>query len=429
MFQNFSYSALGLAVAALLVTTSGTFARQPLQLVPAFPNLIFDDNASTATVTPDEARRVVVGFQRGQIRVLPKDKESSEAPLFLDLREKMRTETGFEDGLHGVAFHPRFATERRVFVCYSQSAPRRTVLSEFQVAAGAPFQADAASEKVLMEVLHPLGNHWGGGIAFGPDGFLYVGIGDGGLRDDPYRLSQNLWTLHGKILRIDVNRTSPGLAYGIPSDNPFVKLDEIRDEIWAYGFRNPWGMSFDFATGTLWCGDVGQDRWEEVNLVKAGGNYGWSEQEGAARFETRKESAVENGPFVDPIHCYPRPEGNSITGGFVYRGRSLPALAGTYLFGDWGTGRIWSLRWNPKTGSAGAVSELYAASPEGPRFNPTVIAADDRGEPLCFSHSPAIAYTLQAPLLLAEAEEAAVDDAPPVEVVPSVEGNPEDASS
>lgn len=245
-----------LILSAFVSFPHGSAAEAPLHLSPAFPNLVLDDTVTAMAITPDKPQRTVVACQQGRLRVLPPDRNATDAPLFLDLTEKIQGQYNFEDGLHGMAFHPAFAKERRVYVCYSRLNPRRTVLSEFTVPKDGPFEADAASERIVLEFGHPMGNHWGGGIAFGPDGFLYIGIGDGGVRDDPYRLGQNLWTLHGKILRIDVNGRGPGLAYSIPTDNPFTGKQEVRDEIWASGIRNPWGMSFDRATGTLWCADV-----------------------------------------------------------------------------------------------------------------------------------------------------------------------------
>lgn len=416
---------LPLAMLASLPTISR--ADLQLKLSPAYPALSFDDNATALAITPGPQKKAVVAFQRGQIRVLPQDKESADAPLFLDLREKMLEETGFEEGLHGLAFHPSFTTERRVFLCYSQRDPRRTVVSEFKVSTDGPLRADPASEQVLLDLPHPLGNHYGGGIAFGPDGFLYISIGDGGVRDDPYRLGQNLWTLHGKILRIDINGRTKSQPYRIPPDNPFVDKQEIRDEIWASGFRNPWGMSFDKKTGTLWCGDVGQDSWEEVNLVKPGGNYGWSEREGPARFTSRLQTTEEGTGFIDPIHSYDHTQGISITGGFVYRGKRLRGLQGNYLFGDWGTGIIWALAWDQKEGKAIGTRTLYTTTPDSGRFNPTVIAADVAGEPLFFSHSPSVIYTLTEPLLAdAEiSEEPSVEEPPTPEDATEIPGEPE----
>ncbi|MDB6080319.1 MAG: hypothetical protein JWO82_4066 [Akkermansiaceae bacterium] len=379
-------------------------AAVPVSLVPAFPNLTFDDNATASAVVPDGSRRVVVALQRGEVRILPEDRRGTEAPLFMDLRAKLKEETDFEEGLHGLAFHPRFAKERRVYVCYTQQGPRRTVLSEFVVPEGESFQADMRSERVLMEVPHPQTTHWSGCITFGPDGYLYLSIGDGGLRDDPYRMGQNLWALHGKILRLDVDGRTGALPYGIPEDNPFVKKAEIRSEIWASGLRNPWGLSFDRQTRTLWCADVGQDRWEEVNLIKPGANYGWSEREGPARFISREKVAEEGGPFTDPVYAYPHTDGISITGGFVYRGRRLSSLQGQYLFGDWGMGKVWSMSWNAETGASTGVQLLYAKGEDYPGFNPTVISRDSHGEPLIFSHCPSVIYTLEEPHALAGGE-------------------------
>lgn len=379
-------------------------ADSPLEVIPAFPNLVFDDNATASAILSGPARRVIVALQRGQIRMLPEDRAEAEAPMFLDLRDKLREETEFEEGIHGLAVHPRYPENPRVYVCYSQRGPRRTVLSEFIVEPGSASKADLRSERILLEFPHPLANHWGGGITFGSDGCLYLGIGDGGLRDDPYRLGQNLWTLHGKILKLDVDRRSGGLAYGIPADNPYVDKQEIRDEIWATGLRNPWGMSFDPATETLWCGDVGQDKWEEVNLIKRGGNYGWSERDGPERLITRKEAAQEGGPFIDPIHAYTHEVGVSITGGYVYRGTRLPALEGHYLFGDWGMGKLWALSWNSDTSRKSGVRLLHQRKDDQPGLNPTVISPDADGEPLIFSHYPSMVYTLSESSALVEAQ-------------------------
>lgn len=379
------------------------------ELSNAFPNLTLPDCISTLAVTTDASRREVAGMQRGLMVVLPRDREAAEAPVFLDLRERLHDEKDFEEGLHGLAFHPDFQKNRRFYLCFTQSSPRRTVISEMCALPGEELKADARTERILLELPHPLGNHWGGTIAFGPDGFLYAGIGDGGLRDDPYRLAQSPWSLQGKILRIDVDSRSGALPYGIPTDNPFMKKDEIRHEIWALGFRNPWGLSFDKGTGKLWVADVGQDLWEEVNLVEKGGNYGWSEREGAGQFVTRQGKAEEPGipgPFIDPVHTYPHSEGISVTGGMVYRGNRIPSLSGKYIFGDWGHGKVWSLKEGPAAGPTGKtpaaeVRLLFAREGNEPRFNPTTIAPDAQGEILMCSHFPSVIYTLKEEPVLA----------------------------
>ena len=425
-FPDFRVTSLLLLCGASAFASAGVSPR--FELVPAYPNLTFDDNASAAAVIPDGSGRVAVALQRGQIRLLSQDRDASSAPMFLDLRDKLREETEFEEGLHGIAFHPQFKKNGRFYVCYTQRGPRRTVLSEFMISRDA-VQADRRSERVLLEYPHPLGNHWGGGIVFGRDGYLYLGIGDGGLRDDPYRLGQNLWSLHGKILRLDVDRRSEGLAYGIPADNPFTDKQEIRPEIWAIGFRNPWGMSFDRKTGTLWTGDVGQETWEEVNLVKRGANYGWSEMEGPERLASRASSPTDEDAFVKPIHAYGRESWISVTGGFVYRGSRLPSLEGHYLFGDWGMGRLWSLKWDPRAETAES-SLLYERPVDGEGFNPTVIAPDAGGEPLFFSHYPSTIFTLREPERLASTvpDDEQIDEViPEPEVVPiPPDDSPED---
>lgn len=423
IFPKPSSLALQGLLALVPIASQSCLAQPSVNLAPAFPGLVFDDNASAAALVPDGSRRIVVALQRGQLRVLPDDRDATEAPMFLDLREKMKEETDFEEGMHGLAFHPKFSENRRVYLCYSQRGPRRTVISEFMVPEGASFQADPRSERVILEFPHPLGNHWGGGITFGPDGYLYVGIGDGGLRDDPYRLSQNMWSLHGKILRLDVDKRSAGLAYAIPADNPFSDKQEIRGEIWASGLRNPWGMNFDNPTGTLWCGDVGQDKWEEVNLIKRGANYGWSERDGPEKFEPRLNSPDEAGPFTAAIHSYPHTEGISITGGYVYRGERLPRLQGRYLFGDWGMGKIWALSWDAGKDTATAVNLIHARTGDQAAFNPTVFFHDADGEPLIFSHYPSVIFTLTEPQVLAGADVPELsDESAPADPADAVEG-------
>ena len=208
-----------------------------------------------------------------------------------------------------------------------------------------PNKADPASEEELLRIEHPFWNHKGGTIVFGPDGYLYIAVGDGGSANDPYSNGQKLTTLLGKVLRIDVDHQDPGKKYAVPKDNPFVdRGDKARSEIWTYGMRNPWRIAFDRQTGTLWCSDVGQDLWEEIDLLAKGGNYGWSLREGAHRFGA---NGVDTRPeMVDPIFEYHHEVGKSITGGLVYRGHKLPQLNGCYLYADFVSGKVWALKYD-----------------------------------------------------------------------------------
>ena len=247
-----------------------------------------------------------------------------------------------EAGLLGFAFHPDFANNGLVYASYTAPGPFRSVLSRFTVVNGA---VDAGSEAIVYEVPQPQGNHNGGHIAFGADGHLYWALGDGGGGGDPDENGQDTNNVLGAFVRLDVDGAAP---YAIPQDNPFVGNTTCTNgfgqmscpEIYAYGLRNPWRFSFDQQTGELWVGDVGQGDWEEVNRVELGMNYGWDEREGAHCFEPATGCSLMN---VDPITEYDHTVGVSITGGYVYRGNDLPALQGQYLFGDFASGRIWSV--------------------------------------------------------------------------------------
>lgn len=223
-------------------------------------------------------------------------------------------------------------------------------ISRFKVSSDDPNKATSASEELLMKIKQPYWNHNGGTLAFGPDGYLYIAMGDGGLRDDPLLSAQDLTTVLGKILRIDVDSKSPGLAYGIPTDNPFIKIPGSRPEIFAYGFRNIWRMNFDSKTGDLYAADVGQDKWEEINLVERGGNYGWSVREGL--HEAKSDKLNTTTQPTEPIWEYPHEDtiGKSITGGAVYRGNKLAKLEGYYIYGDYVSGRLWALKTDPSSG-------------------------------------------------------------------------------
>jgi glucose/arabinose dehydrogenase len=297
----------------------------------AFPRLRFD-HPLFLTHAPGVPGRLYVATQAGDVLWFEHKPDAGELKLFLDLRARV-TQRGGEEGLLGLAFHPDFATNRAFYLYYTPAdAPRRTVLSRFR--ATSADAADAGSEQVLITLGQPYRNHNGGMIAFGPDRQLYVGVGDGGSAGDPHDAGQRLDTLLGKILRV----TDDGKA---PPDNPFAKTPNARAEIWAYGLRNPWRFSFDRATGALWAADVGQNRWEEIDVVTRGGNYGWRLFEGAAEF--RNPDGRPAADFIAPVATYGRESGCSVTGGYVYRGRRVPALRGHYLYADFCSGRVWAL--------------------------------------------------------------------------------------
>jgi hypothetical protein len=251
-------------------------------------------------------------------------------------------------GLLGLAFHPNFPSNGYFFVNYTAPGPRRTVISRFTVSSTNPDSADISSEVIILEVDQPYDNHNGGQIAFGPDGYLYIALGDGGSGGDPLGHGQNRTTLLGSILRIDVDTNAEGKNYGIPSDNPFAgNASGYREEIFAYGLRNPWRFSFDATTGTIWCGDVGQGCREEIDIIEAGKNYAWNIMEGLLCYppgQNCSPASCDTTGLVMPIVDYGRSLGSSVTGGYVYRGSSIPSLVGAYIYGDFGSGRTWTLR-------------------------------------------------------------------------------------
>ncbi|MFM7185399.1 MAG: family 16 glycoside hydrolase [Planctomycetota bacterium] len=321
--------------------------------VPAFPGVRWegwspqaDDGTPAQPLRPilvthagDGSGRLFVPDQSGLIHVIRPG--AAEAKLFLDLRAATSPWTKWnEEGLLGLAFHPRFRDNGEFFVCQSLAGAKRLEqVARFRVSKDDPDRADPASGEVVLEIEQPFWNHNGGSIAFGPDGFLYVGLGDGGSRNDPFGHGQRLDVLFGKILRIDVDRRAGDLGYAIPPDNPFVGSVGARGEIYAYGLRNPWQLAFDPPTRRLWVGDVGQDLIEEVDIVVKGGNYGWSAHEGTRPFGSRAAA----GPVVEPVWEYDHEVGKSVTGGRVYRGAAIPELVGRYVYGDFVSGRLWAL--------------------------------------------------------------------------------------
>ena len=324
------------------VETSGVQPLEPMEVERVFPSLSFA-RMTCLTHAGDGSGRLFVTLQPGVVMVFAGDPDPAGADTFLDIRDRV-SDRGNEEGLLGLAFDPGHSENGYLYVYYSAAEPRRSVLSRFSVPPGS-VAADPASELVLLEIPQPFSNHNGGQIAFGPDGYLYVGLGDGGRAGDPFGNGQDRSTLLGSILRIDVGTVGERGGYGIPPDNPFRSAgDGSRPEIWAYGLRNPWRFSFDPETGDLWAADVGQNLYEEVDLIEPGGNYGWNVVEGNSCFSPRTGCSTEG--LARPVVQYGREDGCSITGGYVYRGSRLPSLRGAYVYGDFCSGRIWALRYD-----------------------------------------------------------------------------------
>lgn len=304
-----------------------------LELEPVFADQSFS-RPLLLTHAPGEADLVYVVENEGRVLVLDLSNETGEAEVFLDITDRVNNSAN-EQGLLGLAFHPDFTNNSLVFVNYTDADG--TVVSSFF--ANSRIQADADRETEILRFDQPYDNHNGGHLAFGPDGYLYIASGDGGSGGDPENYAQGLDTLLGKLLRIDVDGSDGDRQYGVPADNPFSGVSE-RAEIYAYGLRNPWRFSFD-PDGRLWLADVGQNSIEEINIVEAGGNYGWNLREGSLPFR----EGVADSELIDPIWEYSHDLGRSITGGYVYRGDAVPELQGYYVYGDFISGRIWALQY------------------------------------------------------------------------------------
>jgi len=343
---------------AICALISPALHAQSVTVIEAFPNLTFTQPI-LLTHPPDGTNRIFVVQQDGHILVFPNDSAVTTAKPFLTITSKLSDYTiGGEEGLLGLAFHPQFQTNGYFYINYTAPNPLRTVIERYRVQAQNPDAADTGSAFTILEIDQPPApNHKGGNLAFGADGYLYAGTGDGGGANDTYQNSQNKASLLGKFLRIDVNDTTATTHYKIPPDNPLVgNTSGWKEELWVWGMRNPWRWSFDPPTGVLWCGDVGQDTWEEVDIIKKGLNYGWPIMEG---FVCNPIAPVcDTTGYTLPIAVFGHDVGNAIVGGYIYRGYRAPWLTGAYLYGDYGSGKVWMLRY--ENGSVTADSLLVS---------------------------------------------------------------------
>jgi glucose/arabinose dehydrogenase len=364
LFIRQSLAVMGCLIASLSVRAAEIDVRPlDLQVVDAFPGLQWTgwdfgaDSGKPQAIRPilvthfgDGSGRIVVPTQQGVIHSI--DPGASATKVFLDITPKVAYDDKTnEEGFLGLAFHPKFADNGQFFVYYTNKAKKhQNVVARYRVSKSDPQKADPESEEILLTFDKPFWNHDGGTIVFGPDGCLYIALGDGGLANDPFGNGQKLSTLLGKILRIDVDHAGDKTPYAIPKDNPFVGREGARGEIWAYGLRNVWRMAFDKKTGVLWAGDVGQDVWEEIDLIVKGGNYGWNVREGLHPFVRKggkpPEADVKPADMIDPIFEYHHDLGKSITGGHVYRGAKHPELVGAYLYADYVSGKMWALTYD-----------------------------------------------------------------------------------
>lgn len=309
----------------------------------------------------DGSNRLFVVQQRGRIYVFENTTNVTARKEFLNLSDKV-SQSGSETGLLGLAFHPNYATNGYFYVNYTATVAGQlqTFISRFQVSSTNPDSAIKASELVLINVNQPYSNHNGGKLLFGPDDYLYIALGDGGFGGDPQNNAQNRSVLLGKILRINVDSPSGGLNYSIPPTNPFAgNTQGFREEIYAYGMRNPWKMSFDPVSGRFWAADVGQNVWEEIDIIQNGGNYGWRIMEANACYNP--SSGCDETGLLKPVWAYSHSNGDaSITGGFVYRGSSIPLLVGKYIYADYVSGRIWALTYD---GITTAINQMLIDTP------------------------------------------------------------------
>ncbi len=368
----------------------------------AFPELSFDRPLGIENAG-DGSNRLFVVEQGGTIQVITPDETAAlntsritttraEASVFLDIQDRLSSDDGGEAGLLGLAFHPNFENNGYFYVNYIADTPFRTVISRFSVSDGDPDVADPESETVLLEFNQTNSLHNGGQMFFGPsDGFLYITSGDGGPSEGVSTESQDLTNLFGAILRIDVDNPDEGLEYGIPNDNPFAgNMSGFREEIYAYGLRNPWRASIDPLTGLLITADVGQADREEIDIVEPGMNYGWPIMEGTLCFDP--PSGCDMSGLEPPIWEYGRGKGRSVTGGFIYRGSEIEQLQGKYIYGDFASGRVWALSIEDATATDN--EEIFRFADEE-TFIIASFGLDEQGEIYIAGISDGIIYKLE----------------------------------
>lgn len=320
----------------LILDLNKAFVPLGYGLEEAYPSLVFEQPL-LLTNANDESDTVFVVEKTGKIKRFNNNSNVESVDVFLDLTSKVDSSSG-EKGLLGLAFHPNYKENGYFFVNYTDR--NNTIVARYSRMDDTNV-GDINSEEILLKFQQPYSNHNGGHLEFGPDGYLYIGTGDGGSGGDPQNNSQNRANLLGKILRIDIDNSSEESPYSIPYDNPFKKNTEgYEEEIFAYGLRNPWKFSFDSMRGILIAADVGQDKIEEINIIKGGGNYGWNLMEGSLIFKSNNE--ISDG-LIPPIWEYEHPIGRSITGGYTYYGEKYPSLYGVYIYGDFVTGKVWGL--------------------------------------------------------------------------------------
>ncbi len=328
-----------------------------VRLAAPFPLLPELNRPVAMLMAPGDDSNWYLVQQPGRVVRFDNSSQASRVTAFVDISERVAGGGvgGDERGLLGMAFHPGYSRNGYLYLSYTGRHKQKGLvsrISRFHLKSGAGV-VDPASERILLSVAQPYSNHNGGQIAFGPEGYLYFGLGDGGAGGDPHGHGQNTRTLLGAMLRIDVGDGGSG-QYTIPADNPFAAGDG-RGEIFAWGLRNPWRWSFDRKSGDLWVGDVGQNRYEEINQLVKGGNYGWNRMEGDHCFEPASDCRTKD--LKMPLEAYGRNEGIAVTGGYVYRGRRITALWGKYLYADYGSGRIWQLSASDEAGYVN--SELF----------------------------------------------------------------------